>query len=152
MTNMATQTLPLLGVVLGALGSHLLAQRSEGVKFRRERIARWEDRRLDAYMSYAMALKLSIMAAFRMAAFQGNQAHASPLPPDEGAILLGDALPAREQAWENLLLVGNRRIISTATEWHRAVYEIEHFAKSQARDPAKWQALWGKVDALRAAY
>jgi hypothetical protein len=147
-----SQILPLVGVVLGAFGSHLLTQRLENAKFLRERRARWEDRQLDAYTSYAMALKLSVMAALRVAAFHGNHPHASPIPPDEGAALLGETLSRREQAWENLLLTGNPRVIAAATEWHKSVWSLEQFAKSQAKDPTRFDELWNRFDALRTAY
>lgn len=152
MASTLQQVLPLVGVAIGAAGSYVFGTMTERARFRRDRRIRWEERRLQAYAEYGRALKASIVVAMRMAAKRGNCPHASPLAADDGSRLLGEALQARESAWENLLLIGRPEIISAGTEWHLAVWSLEHFAQSQDVSPERWDELWKNVDRLRQAY
>jgi hypothetical protein len=52
------QQLPaLIGAVIGALGSYPALARSDRDRFKRERAARWEERRLAVYAEYARSLR-----------------------------------------------------------------------------------------------
>ncbi|MFD8425174.1 hypothetical protein [Streptomyces sp. NPDC059466] len=44
-----------VGVVIGALGPYLATVRGDRARFRRERAARWEERRLSVYADHARA-------------------------------------------------------------------------------------------------
>jgi hypothetical protein len=105
--NAVVQQLPaLLGVLIGAMGSFAVVMTTERARFRREQVARWDDRRLHAYADYARALKESITIAMRMAANLGNDPHPHPIGLDEGMAALADVIPRREAAWETVLLLG----------------------------------------------
>jgi hypothetical protein len=96
------QQLPaLVGVVIGALGSHLALVRSDRERYKRDRAARWEQRRLAVYSEYARSLKNSV------AAHRGNDLHWHPLPLAEAEPFLARATGGRDSAGEALIMLGN---------------------------------------------
>ncbi len=112
------QQLPaLIGVVIGALGSYWAVARGDRVRFRREREARWEERRLAVYTDYARALKKSVTLTYRVAAGLGNDPHPHPLTPEEAAPLIAEATVARDPYGEALLLLGDPEVVAKAREW-----------------------------------
>jgi len=54
---MSTQLLVLAGVVIGALASYLTTTANEKARWKRTLDSRWDDRRVEAYASYAQAVK-----------------------------------------------------------------------------------------------
>ncbi|WP_200301481.1 hypothetical protein [Streptomyces adelaidensis] len=136
------QQLPaLIGVVIGALGSYLVVMRGEQVRFRQERAARWEERRLTVYADWARALKRSVTLTYRVASHLGNDPHPHPLSPEEAAPLMAEATVARDPSGEALLLLGSPEVVEKARAWVVTVMEMEEFLRAETRDPAAWQAL-----------
>lgn len=147
------QQLPaLLGVVIGALGSYLVVMRGEEVRFRRERAARWEERRLTVYADWARALKQSVTLTYRVAAHLGNDPHPHPLSPEEAAPLQAEATVARDPSGEALLLLGSPEVVEKARAWVVTVLEMEEFLRAGTRDPSAWQALLDRQRAGREGY
>ncbi|WP_105973116.1 hypothetical protein [Streptomyces geranii] len=147
------QQLPaLIGVVIGALGSYWAVARGERVRFRREREARWEERRLAVYTDYARALKKSITLTYRVAAGLGNDPHPHPLTLEEAAPLLTEATLARDPSGEALLLLGDPEVVAKAREWVATLLAMEGFLRARTEDPAAWQALLERQRAGREGY
>ncbi|MCL6731752.1 hypothetical protein [Streptomyces neyagawaensis] len=147
------QQLPaLLGVVIGALGSYLVVMRGEQVRFRRERAARWEERRLTVYADWARSLKQSVTLAYRIASHFGNDPHPHPLSPDEAAPLQAEATVARDPSGEALLLLGSPEVVEKARGWVVVVLEMEEFLRAGRRDPGAWQVLLDRQRAGREGY
>ncbi|MFJ7073855.1 hypothetical protein [Streptomyces sp. NPDC098781] len=147
------QQLPaLLGVVIGALGSHVVVVRGDRVRFRRERAARWEERRLAAYIDYARALKKSITLTYQVSAHLDNDPHPHPLSLQEAEPLFAEAMVARDPAWEALLLLGSPQVVEQARSWVLTLIEMEQFVRQDARDPAAWRALLERQRASRDGY
>jgi hypothetical protein len=147
------QQLPaLIGVVIGALGSYLAIVRGEQVRFRRERTARWEERRLTVYTDYARCLKRTITLTYRIAAHLGNDPHPYPLSPEEAAPLLAEAADAGDPAGEALLLLGTPDVVEKARTWVVVAMEMERFLRGRTHDPEAWQALLARQRAGREAY
>ncbi|TXS57480.1 hypothetical protein [Streptomyces sp. t39] len=147
------QQLPaLMGVVIGALGSYLAIVRSDRARFRRERAARWEERRLTVYADYARSLKKSVTLNYRVAAHLGNDPHPHPLSPEEAAPLLAAAGDARDPSGEALLMLGSREVVDGARAWVEVVLEMEGFLREGRRDPEAWQTLLGRQRAARQEY
>ncbi len=102
--NAFIQQLPaLIGVVIGALGSYVAIVRGDQARFRRERDARWEERRLEVYAEYARSLKKSVTLTYRVASHFGNDPHPHPLSPAEAEPLLAEATVDRDPPGEALL-------------------------------------------------
>ena len=147
------QQLPaLIGVVIGALGSYWAVARGERVRFRREREARWEERRLTVYTDYARALKKSITLTYQVASHLGNDPHPHPLTPQEAAPLIAEATVARDPYGEALILLGSPAVVERAREWVVLVMEMERFLHEGAEDPQAWQALLERQRAGREGY
>ncbi|MFF0729048.1 hypothetical protein [Streptomyces sp. NPDC004134] len=152
MGEFAAQLPALAGVVIGALGSYVAVMHGERVRFRRERVVRWEERRLAAYQGYALAVKPAVSLLFRVGAHFGNDANPHPLPPREAAPRLGDASQARDLAWEEMLLLGSPGVVEAGRAWAEAVAAMERFVRDGTRDPGAWSALVGEQRVAREAY
>ncbi|MEV8463871.1 MULTISPECIES: hypothetical protein [Streptomyces] len=152
MSSFIQQLPALLGVVIGALGSYLAIVRSDRARFRRERAARWEERRLAVYSDWARALKASVTLAYRVASHLGNDPHPHPLSLAEAEPLLAEATVARDPSGEALLMLGSREVVEKARAWVVVVLEMERFLRDGTRDPAAWQALLDRQRAGREAY
>ncbi|MEU1269289.1 hypothetical protein [Streptomyces sp. NPDC005799] len=147
------QQLPaLIGVVIGALGSYLAVVRGDQARFRRERAARWEERRFAVYADWAQALKQQVALTYRVAAHLGNDPHPHPLTPREAEPLLAEVQTAREPHGEALILLGSPEAVERARAWIVTVLEMERFVRDGTRDPAAWQVLLERQRAGREGY
>ncbi|MCX5059974.1 hypothetical protein OOK12_23665 [Streptomyces sp. NBC_00452] len=147
------QQLPaLIGVVIGALGSYLAVVRGDRARFRRERVARWEERRFAVYADWAQALKQQVALTYRVAAHLGNDPHPHPLSPRDAEPLLAEVQTAREPHGEALILLGSPQVVEQAREWIVTVLEMERFVREGTRDPAAWQGLLERQRAGREGY
>ncbi|MFF4350086.1 hypothetical protein [Streptomyces sp. NPDC001530] len=147
------QQLPaLIGVVIGALGSYLAIVRGDQARFRREQVARWEERRLAVYADYARALKKSVTLTYRVASHLGNDPHPHPLSPEDAAPLLAEATFARDPSGEALVLLGSPQVVEKARAWVVLVMEMEQFLRERTHDPEAWQALLERQRAGREGY
>ncbi|MER6529765.1 hypothetical protein [Streptomyces sp. NPDC001508] len=147
------QQLPaLLGVVIGALGSYLAVVRGDRARFRRERAARWEERRLAVYAGYARTVKQSVTLAYRLAAHYGNDPHPHPLTPQQAEPLLTEASAARDPSGEALLLLGSPVVVERARAWVVVAMDMERFVRDERRDAAAWRLLLVRQRAAREGY
>nr|WSY49528.1 hypothetical protein OG999_04765 [Streptomyces sp. NBC_00886] len=147
------QQLPaLIGVVIGALGSYVAIMRGDKARFRRERAARWEERRLDVYAEYARTLKRSVTLTYRVASHLDNDPHPHPLSPTEAAPLLAEATVDRDPSAEALILLGSPEVVEKARVWVGAVMEMERFMRAETHDPDAWQELLERQRAGREGY
>lgn len=152
MSEFLSQLPALIGVVIGAMGSYVAVLRGERVRFRREREARWEERRLAVYTEYARVLKQTVTLAYRIAAHQGNDPHPHPLSADEGEPHLAEAADARDPAGEALLLLGSPLAVERARVWVVVVIEMERFLRAGAHDPQAWADLLARQRTARDGY
>ncbi|MFH9071771.1 hypothetical protein [Streptomyces alboflavus] len=153
MSEFLSQLPALIGVVIGAMGSYVAVMRGERVRFRREREARWEERRLAVYTEYARVLKQTVTLTYRIAAHQGNDPHPHPLPAEEAEPQLAEAADARDPAGEALLLLGAPRVVERARVWVIVVIEMERFLRTGAHDdPEAWQDLLTRQRTAREGY
>jgi hypothetical protein len=131
----------LLGVIIGALGSYLTTAASERARWRRTLDSQWDNRRVEAYASYAQAVKQMITVAQRIAAGRGLGEFSEPLATThENLNLLADAEDERARKWETVLLLGHPRTISAARTWHEHAWRIEWFARAIiAGEKSDWE-------------
>jgi hypothetical protein len=118
-----SQLIVLAGVIVGALASYLTTAAIERARWRRARDSRWDDRRVEAYASYAETVKEIIRISSRLAAGQGiTSSGMTPLVPSpENLDLLDAAAAARTTAWEKVLLLGAADTVTAARSWHESV-------------------------------
>ncbi|MEU1496730.1 hypothetical protein [Streptomyces sp. NPDC005732] len=147
------QQLPALaGVVIGALGSYLAIVRGDRDRFRPERTARREERRLSVYADYARCLKRTVTLTYRVAARLGNDPHPHSLSHEEAAPLLAEAAEAGDPAGEALLLLGAPAVVEKARSWAAVVMEMERLGRERTRAPEAWQALLERQRRTREEY
>lgn len=112
---MLSQLLVLAGVVIGALASYLTTAATERARWRRTLDSRWDDGRVDAYASYAQAVKDMISISSRITAGRGMAVKHEPLPPtEENLELLTSMGIKRAIAWETVLLLGHPETVMAA--------------------------------------
>ncbi|WP_328675729.1 hypothetical protein [Streptomyces sp. NBC_00343] len=147
------QQLPaLIGVVVGALGSYVAIVRGDQARFRRERAARWEERRLEVYAEYARTLKKSVTLTYRVASHLDNDPHPHPLSLTEAEPLLAEATVGRDPSGEALILLGSPEVVEKARAWVSAVMEMERFMRAETHDPDAWRQLMDHQRAGREGY
>lgn len=151
---MISQLLVLAGVVIGALASYLTTAATERARWKRALDSRWDDRRVDAYASYAQALKDEISISSRIAAARRIAVNRRPLSIDEGNLeLLASAGIKRAAAWETVLLLGNPDTVEAARNWHETVWRLEGFARGEITgSPDDWEDARSKVNHARSVF
>ena len=147
------QQLPaLVGVVIGALASYLAGAAAERARWRRERAARWDANRMEAYASYALTVKKLFLIANRICAGRDLGSSAQPLPVDEGLEKLAQAEIDRAAAWEQVLLIGDPATIAAARNWHECAWELEAFARGIKTGKQGWAAAAVAANDARAEF
>lgn len=129
-----SQLLVLAGVVVGALASYLTAAATERTRWKRTLDSRWDDRRVDAYASYAQAVKDLITISSRIYAGRNIAADSDSwaLPPSrENLELFESAKRKRATAWEPVLLLGDPETVKAARNWHESVWVLERWASGE---------------------
>jgi hypothetical protein len=124
------QVLVLAGVIVGAAMSYLTSSLTERAKWRRAILARWDDKRLEAYSTYADAVKAEQRVTLRLANGAGAGSRTLPLASEEGIPLLADAEGRRATAFEKVLLLGTEETIRLARRWHVAVWNLQHIYRN----------------------
>jgi hypothetical protein len=146
--------LVLAGVVIGALASYLTTAATERARWRRILDSRWDDRRVDAYASYAEAVKDMISISSRIAAARGIAVSPQPLPLNEENLeLLALAGVKRAAAWEAVLLLGHPETVVAARTWHETVWRLERFARGTVTgEHEDWEEARTEVNRARSAF
>jgi hypothetical protein len=134
----------LIAVAVGALATYLAGAATERTRWRRERSARWDDRRAQAYADYARAVKNVYVQCMRADGLrrEGTGARAAY---EEALTELERLTDDRTAKWETVLLLGDPETIDAGRTWHRRVWQVERFARGQRTDTGQWQALLDNV-------
>lgn len=151
---MSSQLLVLAGVIIGALASYLTTAATERARWRRALDSRWDDRRVDAYASYAQALKDEISIASRIAAGRRIAANSRSLSTtEENLELLASAGTKRAAAWETVLLLGHPDTVEAARKWHENVWRLEGFARGEITGGLEdWEKARSEVNHARSSF
>jgi hypothetical protein len=123
MSSLVEQAPALLGVLIGALAAYAATALAERARWRRERLSRHQERQLQAYGDYALAVKRQLSAILRLAAARGlpGAVDGVGVLPQEGQRLVAEAEELRTAAWESVLLVGSDAAVVAGRSWHGAV-------------------------------
>lgn len=148
MSEVTQQFLTLIGVAIGALATYLAGAATERARWRRERSARWDDRRAQAYADYAHAVKDAYVQCRRAYGLRRKRVVARTAY--KGALAELERLnDDRTAKWEAVLLLGDPKAIEAGRTWHRRVWQVERFARGQRTDTEHFQALPDNVNADR---
>jgi hypothetical protein len=148
------QLLVLAGVIIGALASYLITAANERARWKRTLDSRWDDRRVEAYASYAQAVKDIIRISARIAAGRGIGTHSEPLSPTRKNLdLIDSASSRRAVAWETVLLLGHRDTIIAARRWHECVWRLDWIAcRKEDSNPEDYENARAEVNRAREAF
>lgn len=147
-----TQLPALLGVLVGTLGTILATSLGDRARWRRTQSIRWDERRLDAYVDYARALKESHAVALRMTADHRPGSYSHPIARDDGLARLAESDARRTIVWENLLLLGDEATVVAAASWRDAVWQVERLARGIVEAPQDVSAMLTQVNEARDGY
>jgi hypothetical protein len=127
-----TQQLPaLLGVVVGTGGAILATGIADRNRWQRQQAARWDERRLQAYVDFANAVKEVHTYGLRIAE-RDNPGSGHRVDREDALGKMEDADIRRTKAWESVLLLGDAETVLAAREWRSSVTEIMYFAQGVA--------------------
>ncbi|MET7669570.1 hypothetical protein [Micromonospora luteifusca] len=152
MGTLLTQLPALLGVLVGTLGTILATSLADRARWRRSQSVRWDERRLDAYVDYAHALKESHAVALRMTADLRPGSHSHPIDREEGLARLAESDARRTIVWENLLLLGDEPTVVAAARWRDAVWQVERLARGIVEAPPDIAEVLTQVNEARDGY
>jgi hypothetical protein len=154
MVQLINQVPVLLGVIIGALGSYLTTAATERARWKRALDSRWDDRRVEAYASYAQSVKRMIKVAGRIAAGRDLGGDDEPLAPtQENLELLADAEAERGRQWETVLLLGHPHTVAAGRSWHERAWRLEAYARALITGSnSDWQAAISAADDARHAF
>lgn len=138
----------LIAVAVGALATYLAGAATERTRWQRERSARWDDGRAQAYADYARAVKNVHVQCMRADGLRRN-GDGARAAYEEALTELERLTDDRAAKWETVLLLGDPQTIEAGRTWHRRVWQAERFARGQRTDTEHWQALMDAVIADR---
>lgn len=127
----STQVLPLLGVVVGGGMAFFSTGAVERSRWRRQQGIRWDERRLDAYVTYAASIKRNATAAAELLAGDGVLKTIKPVTRDAGLEELGAAEAARSAAFEGVSLLGDTLTIEAGSQLNREVWRMQAMARGE---------------------
>jgi hypothetical protein len=139
----------LIGVVIGASASYLATSVGAKTQWARSERVRWEDKRIQIYADYGLAVKRVYELSKRICAERGFPTTAPPIPVEQGLTELSLASIRRAELWETLLLLSDPSAIEAAGAWHAAVWRMESFATGQHTDPVQWREVVTAADEKR---
>lgn len=145
-----TEQLPaLIGVIVGTAGTILATGLADRARRRRQQTVRWDERRLQAYVEYANAVKETHTYALRLAALDAPGSRLHRIDRDDGLARLAESDLRRTMAWESVLLLGDAGTVAAARDWREAVSKVEVFARGFADEDSDFEAAVARVNASR---
>ncbi|MGW3365837.1 hypothetical protein ACWDOR_23175 [Streptosporangium canum] len=137
----AAQFVTLLAVVVGAITSFVVTLLNERLRFRREQVRNWTDKRLEVYAEYLNAVKQMNQLSRRISAARGIGAYAQKLEGEEGLALLAEAEGRRANAAEMVALVGGGNTIAAVRDLNQEIRRLEWIARGLLQPDAEaWEA------------
>jgi hypothetical protein len=152
--SVSSQLFVLAGVIVGALASYLTAAATERARWKRALDSRWDDRRVEAYATYAQVIKDIIRICGQIEAGRSIGGSAQPLSPTQESLdLLASADATRAVTWETVLLLGHPDTVIAARNWHESVWRLEWFARGIITgDHEEWEKARLAVNNARALF
>lgn len=150
---MPTEASALIGVALGVFLSWVATEVTERARFRRARLIHWRDRRVDAYMDFAIATKKYMALLFRIGSSLDVDSQPEPLSLDEARQRLAMAFDERDSAFERMRLVGSDSLLVAAQVWVDAMWTMRKSLDApDDLTPERWKALIENVSAGRSEF
>ncbi|WP_435204997.1 hypothetical protein [Micromonospora sp. bgisy143] len=126
MSALMDQLPALLGVLVGTGGTILATLIADRSRWQRQQAARWDERRLQAYVEFANAVKEVHTYALRIANLNALR---HGVDREHALARMEEADIRRTKTWESVLLLGDATSITAAREWRAAVTDIARYAR-----------------------
>jgi hypothetical protein len=141
-----------IGLIVGAVAAFIASALSERTKWRRERAARLDDRRTEAYAEYGQAMKSMFHLCLRLTASRGIFGGGVPLSIEEADPLLRKADHERSVKWETVLLVGSTATIKAGQTWQALIWRLENIAREDSSEDTLWPEILEMSSQARSAF
>lgn len=149
------QIVTIVAVLVGAAASFIATSSVESWKWKRTHKARWDVKRLEAYVDYANAIKRMNHLSMRLAATRGlhksEGAGPAAINLEDGVSQLAKAEAARGEAWEAVRLLGGKAV-AAGEACNRNAWELEAFARGTHVDSEEWKKVHLAQIKLRFAF
>jgi hypothetical protein len=147
------QQLPaLLGVLLGVIATYATTSAAERGRWRRAQSVRWDEKRVNAYVEYALALKKVISVTVRITAPRSPDTDSGGPPSEDLLAALEEAEEQRTTKWEAVLLLGTNDVVIAGRKWHDCVFRLQRLARGQPSDMTRSEAIEATSHARRNFY
>jgi hypothetical protein len=132
-----TQIITLIGVLIGAAASYFATTSIERSRHRRELETRWDERKLNAYVDYATAVK-----AANITAKDAFMVRDEPMALTESIVEMEKAEANRSTLFEALILLADPSAVTAADVVNQKLWQI----LKVVRDPASTDGLaWERL-------
>jgi hypothetical protein len=121
-------------------------------RWRREQAVRWDQRRFDAYTTFAATLKDITTVGFRLTAELRPASHSIPIDRTLGLQELAAANARKTKDWEALLLLADEPCVTAARNWRDAVRAFERLSRQGTTDETTWQEHVDRMNAARDSF
>lgn len=119
----------MLAVVVGALTTFAATAFVDRLRFRRDQVRYWADKKLAAYVEYLDAVKSMNRISRRIVAGRGIDKRAAALKGDDALALLTEAEARRAGASEMVALIGAADVVAVVRLLNREVWRLEWIAR-----------------------
>lgn len=139
--DLAVQGLTLVGVLVGAASTYLAGYLVERSKDRRGLVLRWDERKLDTYVSYVAHVRDVIYAAVLL--FEVREGMRSmDKTVDQLTLGIVEAERSRALLFEQLVMLGGVSVVDVGHELNKAVHAIDWRARALTDgDLPEWREL-----------
>ncbi|MBG0566023.1 hypothetical protein [Actinoplanes aureus] len=126
MSALIEQLPVLLGVLVGTGGTILATGIADRSRWQRQQAVRWDERRLQAYIEFANAVKEVHTYALRVADLNALR---QGVDREHALARIEEADIRRTKTWESVLLLGDAASVTAGREWRAAVTDIARYAR-----------------------
>lgn len=139
----------LLGVVVGVVGAMASSTLTDRLRWRRDQAVRWDQRRVDTYLSFATGLKNTLRITFQLVKPHQHDTGGVPIDSKTATNELIAAEGRTSDDWESLLLLGDADTVEAARRWRQIVQLLVRLAFDDQRDSRRWVATVKELDRAR---
>ncbi|WP_433383653.1 hypothetical protein ACQPZX_21940 [Actinoplanes sp. CA-142083] len=109
-------------------------------------------KREEAYLTYAEALKETVVIVMGRARDKGDFKYTDRLDRETCVRRLADARLPRERAWERLSLQSESHVREAAKELYEWLAQMEDYARDEPGVQVPWNELWDGYEVRREAF
>ena len=129
MESWVVQLLTLFGVVVGASASFISTRLLERSRWRREEALRWDSKRLECYLDFAIAISHYLTVGYRMTIEYRQATHVQALDAAIGLPELARLEGEVSEKLEQVRMLGSPEVVVACQEWRREAIRLDQLAR-----------------------